>query len=262
MPIWLVFVGTVLAVVGMLELGFRVGRAMHRRSPKEKESPVGTFATAMLGLLAFMLGFAFNLAAERYSSRKENVRKEVDAIQTAYLRADFLPEPARSESKLWIERYVTDLVEAPRGKRRVPLRDALATSNPWHRRIWATAVVAHRKDLDTNLGALYVDSLNKVFEARGERAMIERAERIKPPVWAALYGITFLAVLGVAYQTGIAGSGRTVARYFLAGTFALVISLIADLDRVGGYIQVSQEPFEQLEESMIGMKQSVAETPS
>jgi hypothetical protein len=53
---------------------------------------------------------------------------------------------------------------------------------------------------------------------------------------------------GVGYQTGIAGSKRTWATLILAFSFALVIVLIADLDRPqSGLVQVTQQPLEDLQ---------------
>jgi hypothetical protein len=56
-------------------------------------------------------------------------------------------------------------------------------------------------------------------------------------------------VLGIGYQVGVAGSKRSKVGFCLAGSFAVVIALIADLDRVAGFIQVSQEPFRILQEA-------------
>jgi hypothetical protein len=226
------------------------------RSPKEKESPVGTFATAMLGLLAFMLGFTFNLVAERYQTRRSDMRDEVNAVQTAYLRSDLLPQPDRAEAKELLAGYVEDIVEATRHTktREHVLEDALALDNRWHRRLWAIAMTNARRDLDSDIGALYVDSITRVFEMRAERAMLDNS-RVQPPIWFAVYGLTFLAVLGVAYQSGISGSKRSKVGIFLAMSFALVIALIADLDRVGGYITFSHKPFEELQRSIAKMQQ-------
>ncbi|HQH74341.1 MAG TPA: hypothetical protein PK360_19850, partial [bacterium] len=49
--------------------------------------------------------------------------------------------------------------------------------------------------------------------------------------WFALYATTFLGMMGVGYQTGIAGSKRSMVRPILALSFAVVILLIASLDR-------------------------------
>jgi hypothetical protein len=60
-----------------------------------------------------------------------------------------------------------------------------------------------------------------------------------------------LGMMGVGYQSGIAGSKRSKAGPILALSFALVFALIASLDRPGsGVITVTQEPLIDLRDSM------------
>jgi hypothetical protein len=256
-PILIVLGATIVIVICFTEVGFRIGRDAHRRdlrgrSASEKESPAGTVATAMLGLLAFILGFTFSLVADRYQTRKVNVREEVYAIQTAYLRSDFLPEPDRGEVKRLLERYVESILDvSSRGATPTGgLHGAFAGTNHWHRRLWEIAVQRGR-ELDSEIGALYIESINEVFTRRTQRAMIEMTERVKPPLWAALYILTLLAVTSLGYHEGISGSKRSKINLLMAASFALVIALIVDLDRMGGYITVSQQPFEELHRSMV-----------
>ena len=53
-----------------IEVGYRLGHAMHRRSEDEKESPVSAIAGAILGLAAFMLAFTFGIVSERHARQK------------------------------------------------------------------------------------------------------------------------------------------------------------------------------------------------
>ena len=58
-----------------------------------------------------------------------------------------------------------------------------------------------------------------------------------------LLGLIGMGMMSVGYQTAIAHSSRPRARVILAISFALVIALIADLDRPGGgMIGVSHQP--------------------
>ena len=63
--------GTVLLVVMAMEAGYRLGRAVRRRSKGEKESSVSSIEASILGLLAFMLAFTFGIVSDRYQDRKE-----------------------------------------------------------------------------------------------------------------------------------------------------------------------------------------------
>ena len=95
-PFWCFFL--IVLVLGMLsvEVGYRLGKSRHVRSPDEKDAPVAAMVASILGLLAFMLAFTFSLAFSRFDNRREAVVEEANAIGTTWLRAQLLPEPYRS----------------------------------------------------------------------------------------------------------------------------------------------------------------------
>ena len=106
--LWLFFFGTVALVLLSVETGYRLGRAAHRRSEEEKESPVAAMAGTILGLVAFLLAFTFGIASSRLDLRKELIRSEANAIETTFLRAEFLQGPDREEVKRLLVRYLDE----------------------------------------------------------------------------------------------------------------------------------------------------------
>jgi len=83
------------------------------------------------------------------------------------------------------------------------------------------------------------------------RVAVGLQARIPSEIWLTLYCITILGMVGVGYQTGIAGSKRSIAWPILTVTFALVITLIASLDRPdSGVMKVTQQPLIDLRDSM------------
>ena len=50
----MVLVGTAALVMVSVEIGYRLGRAAHRRHESEMESPVAAMGGAILGLVAFI----------------------------------------------------------------------------------------------------------------------------------------------------------------------------------------------------------------
>lgn len=76
----------------------------------------GPVVGATLELLPFVLAFTFNMASNRYNARKQPLLDEVNAIGTAYLRADLIAQPFRDQAKALLRRYVdphVELVEKP-----------------------------------------------------------------------------------------------------------------------------------------------------
>src|SRR5687768_9344556 len=111
-PVWVIFAATIIMVVLAIEAGFRLGRQFHQSPEDENESSVSVIAGAILTLAGFMLAFTFGISSERLQDRKTLVREEANAIGTAWLRSDFLPEPDRAEAKGLFRKYVDDRLGA------------------------------------------------------------------------------------------------------------------------------------------------------
>jgi hypothetical protein len=252
-PVWAIFAATILVVMVGIEVGYRLGQAMHRRSEDEKESPVSAIAGAMLGLAAFMLAFAFGIVTERHADRRALVRDEANAIRTAWHRSDFLPQTDRAEAADLLRKYLSARVAfAEAGNLEGEhVRNGLAEAERMQNRLWDMAVANARKDMNSDVAALYIESLNDVNGIHASRVAVGIQTRIPDEIWLVLYSITILGIVSVGYQTGIAGSKRSIAWPFLALSFALVFALIATLDRPGsGIMKVPQQPLIDLRDSM------------
>ena len=104
LPIWGVYLTTVVVVLLAFEGGLRVGPYRRRRSEQEDRPPVGEMVAATLALLAFLLGFTFGLAASRFDVGRGLVIDETNAVGTTSLRRGLLPEPYRTEVRTMILR--------------------------------------------------------------------------------------------------------------------------------------------------------------
>ena len=251
-PIWALFAGTTILVVIAIEAGYRLGRAVHRRSEDEKESPVSAITASILGLLAFMLAFTFGIVSDRYDARKALVRDDANSIRTAYLRSDFLPEPDRSEAAKLLAIYVDDRLAAVQSHDLDQVNKTLADAARIQRQLWDMAVVNARKDMNSDVAALYIESLNELINVHASRVAVGLQARIPAGIWLVLFILVILGMIGVGYQTAIAGSTRrSWITPILAFAFSLVIVLIASLDRPqSGFITVSQQPLADLRASM------------
>jgi hypothetical protein len=231
------FLGTILLVMLSIEGGYRLGRM--RRSQEEKEAPVSAIAGAVLALLAFILAFTFGIASNRFDARKELVRDEANKIRSAWLFSDFLPEPDRSEARGLIIEYLEQRVAVSQRPERDLLRRAIPQAEAIQRRLWDIAV----KNAQTLQATLYLGSLKDVFQVHASRVAIGLQARIPEAIWLALAVLTVIGMTTVGYQSGIAGSKRTLAMPLLTLAFASVIILIDSLDSpVGGFTTVPQQP--------------------
>ncbi|HEY6612312.1 MAG TPA: hypothetical protein VIZ86_14420, partial [Pseudomonas sp.] len=102
-----------------------------------------------------------------------------------------------------------------------------------------------RLDMNSDVAALYIESLNELINVHALRVAIGIETRLPREIWLVLFALLILTMLGFGYQTAIAGSGRSWAIPLLALAFSVVLTLIALLDRPeSGYFRASQQPLE------------------
>jgi hypothetical protein len=248
LPPWSLFAATVVLVLVAVEVGYRSGSLRRAAAEHEKEAPVGAMVGATLGLLAFLLAFTFGFAANLYQSKRDVLLEEANAIGTAYLRADFLPE-AEAARRLFREYVDVRLAAAQTGQ----VDTAIERSEQIQAELWTLASKSARENPSALPIALFVEALNSVIDVHAKRVMIALRTRIPPAIWAALYVIAFFAFGTLGYHSGLAAANRSFAVLAVALIFAAVIWLIKDLDTAQeGTLRVSQQALVDLRDSMNG----------
>ena len=153
-PMWALYLLTVLAMLATMEAGYRLNKALRRKSPDETDAGLGGMVGASLGLLAFLLAFVVGLGANINTERRHLVVDEANAIGTTYLRAGYLNEPYRTEARNLLREY-TDLRLAALD--RTQLAAAIVRSEQIHSEMWSSAEkIAIESPLPTT--SLYISS--------------------------------------------------------------------------------------------------------
>jgi len=234
------FFGLICAATALLsiEVGWRLGMSRKRHAEREKKAPLDAAVGATLGLLAFLLAFTFGMAAARYDNRRTVVLDEAMAIGTTYLRADFLSDAGRDESRRLLHEY---LVLRSKGESSVLKPEERDKTAALHDRLWRNAVNEQRLN-DRLSTTLYTDSLNKMIDLDSARVAALR-NTIPDNIWIMLGIVTVLSLNALGYLFGLNGGRSWMETVLLALVFAVVITLIGDLDSPQkGLIQVSQQP--------------------
>ncbi len=237
-PLWLLYVITGVIVLLSIELGWRLGNYRQHRTKEEKKAPVSAAVGATLGLLAFLLAFTFDMAASRYANRKQIVLQEANAIGTTYLRADYLAEQPRDETRNLLREYATlraggaDSIMSPEGR---------AKSASLQDRLWVIAASAGTNS-DSNATALFIESLNEMIDLDSVRVTAIR-NQIPDSIWLMLGVVTVFSMTAMGYEFGLTGARSWAVTILLVIVFTTVITLIADLDSPQeGLLRVSQQP--------------------
>jgi hypothetical protein len=238
----------VLGLLAAEEAGYRIGR--RQKSPSDAvRSQTTTIESAILGLLALLLGFTFAMSLTRFDRRKTLVLKEADAIDTARQRAQLLPpaDAARLTSllKTDVDARIA-LHEA--GPDATKLAAATGESSRLEGEMW-TLAVAHARKKPDSMSALVLAALNEVSDADAERVQAI-ADHVPEPVLDLLILAALIALGVVGYASGLAGRRILLPKVGAAVLISAAILLIMDLDRpTRGLIVVDQSRMLELRDS-------------
>lgn len=245
-PIW--SIGA--ALLGLMALAFFGGRWLSTSDIRKTGTPAARSATfdgfivsAVLGLLALLLGFTFSLAINRYEERRQLVIDEANAIRTAYLRVQVLDSPYREKLSGLLVDYMHSQIDIAQVGRHD--EDALRDQNGnLLKTVWQTTAEALGTPHSAPFAYLVGDALTRmvaVDESRREVRSITIPTTVFVVLW--VYLVSVAGLLGYVTEEGRGG--------MLAG-FVLVLMnisllLVIDIDRpTAGSIREEQAPMERL----------------
>jgi len=231
LPLWGILVVSLLITFLSIEFGFLMGRRRQERSTGKEKLLAGPVVAASFSLLAFMLAITFGAVDSRVQELKHVALDEANAIGTAFLRADLLPEPDRAEVRQLIQDYVDLRVEAVSSDAEEELVRAIEASEKLQSDLWSTATsIANQHP--TPISALFVQSLNELIDIYEKKVTVSLRYRLPGSIWMMLYGLAFLAMAMGGYDTGLSGSRRVVSVTLAAAlAFSVVFTLVVALDR-------------------------------
>lgn len=248
-PIWLLFIFAIALMVFFIEVGFRLGKRSVLNAKKAQTSQVRAIMGAGLGLLAFMLAFTFSTAQSHFELRVQSVAEEARIARNAFMQADLLAEPARTQAKQLLKDYI-DLRSNMRNPSNLNISEALAElisfSEQIQKKLWTLAVNASRQEAadpsDEKSNDMFMASVLALIDVHFTRVHSSIMNRIPLTIWITLYLMAALSMIIMGYQAGLTEKRSPVATVTLAVAFSAVILLITDLDRpVMRFFQVNRQ---------------------
>jgi len=241
MPSWIAYVGTTGIVLFSIYVGLLFARSRRKREEKGTELPINTIVSATMALLAFILAFTFGMTASRFDTRRELMLNEVNAIETAFLRAGLIPESHRSIVRSLLRQYVNIRVDVMKDPKKIT--QVIDQSEKLQSMIWSHAEALAQADLkNPDIVSLFIDSINQMIDLHTKRVTVAFITRLPAVMWATLFILTILSMFEVGYLFGIVGKANWPLILVLAISFSSVIMIIADLDGSTGMIKVNVKP--------------------
>ena len=247
-PVLLIF--AIFAVVSFVayEIGFQVGHWYQARTPGVQEGPTGVLVGSILALLAFLLAVTMGMASDRFDTRRGLVLEEANAIQTTYLRAGYLPEPASSEVRDLLREYVPLRID--------PSDQATLLANNQRSdalllQIWSVAEAEAKVTQQGDLMAAFIDSLNETIDLHESRITSTVYSRVPASILWLLFVGSVLTLAIVGYSAGLTKRRDLLSAIVLIVALGAVLALVIDLDQPRqGFVQVSQQPIIDLQEQI------------
>jgi hypothetical protein len=230
------------------EIGFRAGRLV---GPKDEafDKQLGIVRGAIFAIVAFLIGFSFSGAAARYIDRLDMIVKEANAIGTAYLRADVLPQPARGELKQALRLYAASRLELLDSRDPDAIASHLAKVAPQHQQLWDTAI--RGTEGNAPLMLVVLPPLNEVIDLHTAHLSVAR-RHIPVAIMVALLASAGLSIALAAFGNGQVGRRYTLLNFVYGFVLAAALWMTIDLDHpTWGAIQATVKP---LAEALAGMK--------
>jgi hypothetical protein len=235
----LVATGLIAGVIAAHDIGFWLG-SLTRSKDEPFDRQVGLVRTSTAALVAFLIGFAFSGAASRFIDRQDMIVKEANALGTAYLRADTIAEPQRSELKAAIKEYTADRATLLSREGRGQIEALLTKVSGLHERMWKSAIEATQSNAP--LMAVVLPPINEIIDLHSTHlAMVRR--HLPIPIMAMLLGTVAISVGMIGFGNGRVGRRFSVLDAVYGVALAAALWMTIDLDYPGiGLIRVSNLP--------------------
>jgi len=248
LPPLLLLLVLVAGALAASEVGYWLGRWTGKRDDVF-DRQLGIVRGATFAVVAFLIGFAFSGAASRYVDRLDIIVKEANALGTAWLRADTLPEPARGKLKEVLRDYTADRVALLQEEDMSGIFARIAKTGGFHDRLWKAGLEGSQGN--PTLALLVLPSLNDVIDLHTVHLSAAR-RHLPTAIFVALLVTAGLSLGLAAFGHGQVGRRFTALDSMYGIVLAAALWMTIDLDYPRyGFIRTNITP---MVETLAGMK--------
>lgn len=215
-------------LVGRWQRGWRMSRGL------DVDVSVGdTTLGAILALLGLILAFTFGNALSTFQGHKETLLREANALGTAFLRTDYLPEPGATELKRALYDYANSRIfpDQPLAGDRAALFAFIGRTLEAQSKLWPLTVEAtQRDDVPAPVRTFMAGAMNDVLDAH-----LIRVQSFNVPVADASQSMTLMiaiiALLLLGGREGLAGHSINWRTFVFPAMLWVVMCTILDTQR-------------------------------
>ncbi len=226
-------------LVGSLVL-MEYGRRLGAKRLAEKAGMAASLSTvegAVFALMGLLLAFTLSGALQRFDERRQLALQEANAIGTAYIRLNLLPESARTPLRRDFQIYLEHRIELFRlpidysisDRREIFSINQKEKIEALKMKLWDHAVSSCGATPDATACILILPAINNAFESAQLRTGINDKH---PPtiVYAMLLGLALGAALLAGYGMGITNSRSWPHMLIFSSALAITLYVITDIE--------------------------------
>jgi hypothetical protein len=157
----------------LLESGWRIGRKSMVSDPKGSHQGLGPVEAAVFGLMGLIIALTFSSAALRFDHRRMLIIDEANAIGTAYLRVDLLPDDAQPAVRRYFRDYLETRIELYHNiSDKIKVADLGQKIASLQIKIWEASVAASHRSDNISASILLLPALNSMIDICTTRTAI------------------------------------------------------------------------------------------
>ncbi len=214
----LVICGLIAGILLSIEVGHRLGLRRWARVGQSGRNVIPTMEASILGLMGLLIAFTFYGAGARFDLRRNLIAQEANAIGTAYLRIDLLPQEKQPLLRENFRKYLRSRLAV---YQKIPdikaVNAALDQSSALQNKVWKDAIEA-MKESGPAEKSLVLTSLNEMIDITTTRTV---AMMTHPP--AAVFMMLFLTVIASSALAGYEMSAVGIRDWVFVIAFASVL---------------------------------------
>ena len=229
-PAWIIVILLFISMLAIHWVGYRFRIIETKNNKSLTNEVIGSIVASLLGLLALLLSFTFNMASTRYDSRRLVILEEANTIRTVILRVDMYPDSIKNlikpdlkdylESRIYYYTSVVDTFDIDKANRETA---------KIHNKIWEKVIHDSKNEANFVRSQQMIPALNDMINIVSKRDAVKNATVPNPVYW-----LLFVIILFASFTIGYSNIGKQ-KNHFLAIIFSITIMLtvylILNLDR-------------------------------
>jgi len=230
MNLLVIAVALFVGLVVCLEAGFRLGAQRVKTLPNAHEG-FGAIEGAVFGLFGLLLSLSFFGAASRLDSRRQLIVQEANAIASAYMRVDLLPNAEQPEVRRLFREYLDERVRISEMSNEAAALSEMHESEKLQQAIWSRAISATKEGAPG--AALLISAVNQMIEIASAKAI---AVQTHLPNFVFYFLIAAALFSGLVAGFGMARGQRnwlSVLAYASVVTLTMYVTVDMEYPRAG-----------------------------